>query len=111
MLETHIVMSSLISRLVLILMFCLILLRELIFRGMLLRVIQRLHFQTKFCILLTLMISLVHLCVSKFLVPKYLLTNPLRFKIRTSLSLLSHVGWRFWVGEHELLTISIFCLE
>jgi hypothetical protein len=35
---------------------------KLISHGMLLRETQRLHFRTKFCILLTLMISWVHIC-------------------------------------------------
>jgi hypothetical protein len=69
---------------------------------MLLRMSQRLHFWTKFCNMLTLIISWVHLCASKSWVPKYLLTNPLRFKTRTSLSLLSHVGRRIRDGEHEV---------
>jgi hypothetical protein len=44
------------------------------------------------------------LCVSKSWVPKYSLTNHLRFKTWTSLSLslLSYAGWRRWNGGHEL---------
>jgi hypothetical protein len=83
-------------------MIALVLFLKLIFHGMLLRVIQRLHFWTKFCILLTLMISWVHLCVSKSWVPKYLSTNPLGSKTQTSLSPLSYVGWIIRDGEHEL---------
>jgi hypothetical protein len=91
--------------LIIFLMIALVLFLELIFCGMFLRETERLHFWSKFCILLTSMISWVHLCVSKSCVPKYLPTNPLESKTRTSplsLSLLSHVGWRFWDGEHEL---------
>jgi hypothetical protein len=90
--------------LIIFLMIALILFLELIFHGMFLRGTQRLYFWTKFCILLTLMISWVHLCVSKSWVPKYLPTNPLGSKTQTSLSLslLSHLGWRFLDGEHEL---------
>jgi hypothetical protein len=85
---------------------------KFIFRGMFLRGTQRLHFWTKFWILLILMISWVHLCVSKSWVPKYLLTNPLGSKTWTYLSLslitcrMEVFRWRIWA-----LTISIFFLE
>jgi hypothetical protein len=50
------------------------------------------------------------LCVSKSWVLKYSLTNPLRSKTQTSLSLftcrMDALGWRTWT-----LMISIFCLE
>jgi hypothetical protein len=44
------------------------------------------------------------LCVSKSWIPKYLPTNPMGSKTRTSLSLslLSYVGRRILGGEHEL---------
>jgi hypothetical protein len=98
--------------LIIFLMIALILFLELIFHGMFLRGTQRLYFWTKFCILLTLMISWVHLCVSKSWVPKYLPTNPLGSKTQTSLSLslvtfrMEIFGWRTWA-----LMISVFCLE
>jgi len=64
---------------------------------------------TKFCILLTLLISWVHLCYIQVLGSQVLPTNPLGSKARTSLSLVicrkEDSGCRTWA-----LTISVFCL-
>jgi hypothetical protein len=77
---------------------------------MLLRGIQWLLFMNQILSLATPHDKLSALCVSKSWVPKYLLTNPLRSKTRTSLSLftckMEALGWRTWA-----LMISVFCLE
>jgi hypothetical protein len=63
---------------------------------------SRPHFRSKFCILLTLMISWVHLCCIRVLGSQVLTANPLGSKNQTFLSLLSYVGWMRRDGEHEL---------
>jgi hypothetical protein len=73
-----------------------------------LRGTQRFHFWTKFCILLTLMISWVHLCVSKSWVLKYLPTNPLGSKTQTSLSLVTCrvEVLRWWTWAFMILVLA-----
>jgi hypothetical protein len=97
--------------LVVFLIITLILFIELIFCGMLLRVIQRVHLQIKFCIMLTLMISWVQLLVM-YPCPGF----PSIYRLTLWDLGLGHfslftcrmeiLGWRTWA-----LMISVFCLE